>query len=441
MKNAIRKVTPNFLLRWYHKVLAVLASVVYRFPSHRLIVIGVTGTNGKTTTCHMIADMLESSGVVTGLLSTIEFRIAKKRWVNATKQGMQGRFQLQKLLRQMVKAGCKAVVIEVTSEGIAQYRHWGIEFSVGVLTNLTPEHIESHGSFQNYKHAKSELFKNVRQKRRAEFADIVPTTITNIDSPHSDFFVGIPSRRKWCYGVEGGHHFTDANSCDKLFEANDINLHLNQTECIIDGMDVTIHLPGRMNVYNALAAWCVGEVLDISKEKRALAFKNITTVPGRMEKIEKHGITVIVDYAHDAAALENVYETLIDMKASESKLIGVLGATGGGRDKEKRPILGKLAAHYCDAFVLTNDDPYDEPPMEIIHQIEKGVIDKGTKVKNETYWLIEDRREAITKALSIARPGDMVVITGKGAEEVIVLADGKHPWNDKQEVERILSKM
>ena len=417
--------------------MALCANVWYRFPSHELIVIGVTGTNGKTTTCHMIADMIEHAGVKVGLTSTIEFRIAEKRWVNDTKQGMQGRFRLQKLLRQMVRAGCRAAVIETTSEGISQYRHWGIEYSIGVFTNLTPEHIESHGSFENYKTTKGILFKNLKQKKNKQFSDVIPTAIINTDNPHADYFLDIPVERAWCYGIHGGHCFVNEDRCGKKFEARIQQVHFHSTECVLDGTPITLALPGRMNVYNALATWCVGEALDISTKEKKNALESITRVAGRMEKVEHNGITVIVDYAHDAAALEQVYETLSAIKAPDARLIGVFGATGGGRDHSKRPVMGKLAGHYCDAIVICNDDPYDEDPRVIMEAVEQGVIGKARHVKGETYWLIEDRKEAIKKAIVLARPGDIIALTGKGAEECIVLADGKHPWSDKKVVEEV----
>lgn len=437
MFNSIRKMIPKTFIRWYHLFLAVIANVVYRFPSRELIVIGVTGTNGKTTTCHMIADIIEHAGVKVGLTSTIEFRVGKKRWVNTTKQGMQGRFRLQKLLRQMVKAGCRAAVIETTSEGIVQYRHWGIEYSIAVFTNLTPEHIEAHGSFENYKTAKGMLFKSIKQKKNKQFSDVIPTALINTDNPHADYFLSIPVERRWCYGIQGGHCFAHEDGCTKRFEAHIQQAHFHSTECMLNDVPVTLALPGRMNVYNALAAWCVGEALDISVEDRKNALESITRVAGRMEKIERNGVVVIVDYAHDAAALEQVYETLSVIKAPGARLIGVFGATGGGRDHSKRPIMGKLAGHYCDAIVICNDDPYDEDPLVIMSAIEQGVIEKARHIKGETYWLIEDRKEAIQKAITLAQPGDIIALTGKGAEECIVLADGKHPWSDKKVVEEV----
>ncbi|KKS93933.1 MAG: UDP-N-acetylmuramoyl-L-alanyl-D-glutamate-2,6-diaminopimelate ligase [Parcubacteria group bacterium GW2011_GWA2_43_13] len=399
--------------------------------------IGVTGTNGKTTTCHMIADMIEHAGVKVGLTSTIEFRIADTRWVNDTKQGMQGRFRLQKLLRRMVKAGCRVAVIETTSEGISQYRHWGIEYSIGVLTNLTPEHIESHGSFEQYKKAKGMLFFTLKRKKKKQFEDVIPTSIINTDSPHADYFLSIPVERRWCYGLKGGHCFATEDQCEKKCTAEITEMHFHGIECVLNGMPVNLALSGRMNVYNALAAWCVGEALDISVEDRKKALEKMTRVAGRMEKIEHNGITVVVDYAHDPAALEQVYETLSAIKVPSARLIGVFGATGGGRDHSKRPVMGKLAAAYCDAIVICNDDPYDEDPQSIMSAIESGVKEKGRHVKDETYWIIEDRRKAIKKAIEFARSGDIIALTGKGAEECIVLADGKQKWNDKNVVEEL----
>lgn len=184
MKNLLKKIIPKSCLFFYHKLLAILAAYAYNFPSRKMVVIGVTGTNGKTTVCNMIAKILEEAGYKVGLTTTANFKIGEKEWINATKQTMQGRFKLQKLLHRMAEAGCKYAIIETSSEGIAQSRHWGISYDVAVFTNLTPEHIESHGSFEKYKEAKGKLFKSLKQKNaRTEKKENKKVSIVNLDDP------------------------------------------------------------------------------------------------------------------------------------------------------------------------------------------------------------------------------------------------------------------
>ncbi len=440
MKELIKKYLPKGVLTLYYKIVAMLGCVVYGFPSRDLIVIGVTGTNGKTTTCHCITAILEAHNVTVGMTTTIDFKIGKNEWVNETKQGMPGRWGLQKLLRQMVDAGCSYAVIESTSEGLAQYRHWGIEYSVGVCTNLTPEHIESHGSFEAYKQAKGKLFQYIKPKKKHTFASIAPTAVINLDSPHSDFFASLGAEYSIGYGIKGRSRFLDIEKIDQVVEAHDVNTDAEGVSCFIEDTAVRLNLIGEMNVYNALAAWAVCEVFDIPVAERVLGLQGMQKVAGRMEKIEKDGITVIVDYAHDPVALESVYNSLSDIKEQDARLIAVFGATGGGRDKAKREQMGRIAAHFCDYIILTNDDPYDEPPLEIMQEIEKGLIAKG-RVKEKEYVMIENRKDAIQRAIGMARAGDIVILTGKGAETVMVLAQGKKvPWSDKKIVEDILWK-
>ena len=193
MKKLVKKFIPESIILFYHKTLAILANLLYRFPSRHLTAIGVTGTNGKTTTCNLIWQILTTANFKTGLTTSINFKIGQKFWVNRTKQGMPGRFWLQKLLRQMVKAGCRYAVIETTSEGIKQYRHWGIDYKVAVFTNLTPEHIEAHGSFKKYKEAKGRLFRVLRGKG---------VSVVNLDDEHAGYFLGFGAGEKWGYGIK-----------------------------------------------------------------------------------------------------------------------------------------------------------------------------------------------------------------------------------------------
>ncbi|MDP1538722.1 MAG: archease [bacterium] len=395
MKELFRKLIPPFLLSWYHYILPLLGAIFYRFPSKNLKVIGVTGTNGKTTVVNFITKILEEAGYKVASLSGIKFQVGEKEWPNTLKMTMPGRFRIQKFLRQAVNAGCQYAVLEVTSEGIKQHRHRFINFDVAVFTNLSPEHIEAHGGFENYKKAKGKLFQATKNIH-----------VINIDDKNAEYFLQFPARKKYTYGLNKG----------------DINTQNTQFK---------LKLIGNFNIYNALAAISVGISQGIHLETCKSAVEKVEGIPGRMEEVISQPFKVFVDYAFTPNALGKVYQTL---KPQNGKMICVLGACGGGRDKWKRPILGEIAGEHCDKVIVTNEDPYDENPMEIIEQVAKGAGNKAKKIL--------DRRKAIRTALVLAKERDAVVITGKGCEPWIVEARGKKiPWDDREVVREEFKKL
>ena len=319
IKEIIKKFIPIFLLDFYHFSLAGLGAFLYRFPSKKIKVIGVTGTNGKTTVVHFVSKILEQADYKVASISSIKFKIADKEWKNTLKMTMPGRLKLQKFLRQAVNTKCQYVVLEVTSEGIKQYRHRFIDFDTAVFTNLTPEHIESHGSFEKYKEAKGKLFQNTKG-----------THIINLDDENTEYFLKFPANKKYTFG----------------FNKGDVNL--NNTS-------IKLGLTGEFNKYNALAAISVGLSQGIDLEICQQAIEKIKGIPGRMEIVIKEPFRVIVDYAFTPAALQKVYQTL---KAENKKMICGLGACGGGRDKWKRPVLGELSGRYCQEIVLDTLQPH-----------------------------------------------------------------------------------
>lgn len=442
-KELIKKFIPEFLLRWYHKVLALTANAFYGFPSNKMIVIGVTGTNGKSTTVHLIAKMFEEAGFKVGATSTVGFKVADKEWLNDKKMTMLGRFALQKLLRQMVDAGCRYAVIETSSQGIEQFRHLGINYDAAVFTNLTPEHIEAHGGFENYKKAKGKFFAHLTAKpRKVIDGKTVPKiSVVNIDDEHAEYFAGFAADEKWLYKIrnpksEIRNKFQIQNS--KLVEAENVKLGPNGSRFSILNFQFSIHLLGEFNVYNALAAVAVGlsQGLDLTVIDKG--FEKVSSVPGRMEFIDEgQKFKVLVDYAPEPASMRQLYKTIHNSNFifHNSKIIHVLGSAGGGRDKFRRPILGQIAAENADYVIITNEDPYDEPPMEIIKQVAVGAKKcqmSNVKCQMKELWEILDRGEAIEKAISLAREGDLVIITGKGSEQAICVADGKKiPWDDR----------
>ncbi len=390
MKNLLKKIIPPFLLSWYHLGLAFLGAILYRFPSKEMVLIGITGTKGKSTVVEFCHQIFTEAGQKVASLSSIRFKINDKERPNALKMTMPGRFKIQKFLRQAKNAGCKYVILEVTSEGILQHRHQFINFKTAVFTNLSPEHIERHGSFEKYKTAKGKLFQAVKN-----------THIINIDDENADYFLRFPAKKKYKYGLNQG-------------DVNNKNLQLN------------LLLPGEFNIYNALAAICVGLSEKVNLKICKTAVEKMKGIPGRMEKVISEPFNVVVDYAHTPDALEKVYQTL---KPQQSKMICVLGSAGGGRDKWKRPEMGRIAEKYCDEIIITNEDPYDESPGKIIKEV-------GEKIKN--YKSILDRKEAIKEAVKTAKTGDVVIITGKGCEPWMCVSGGKKiPWDDRQIVREV----
>ena len=357
--------------------------------------IGVTGTNGKTTVVNFITEIFEEAGFKEASLSGIKFKIGEKEWPNQLKMTMPGRFKIQKFFRQAVNAKCQYAVLEVTSEGIKQHRHRFINFDTAVFTNLSLEHIEAHKGFENYRREKAKLFQAAKNIH-----------IINIDDKNADYFLQFPAKEKYTYGLNRGK----INTQNTKF---------------------SLKLIGEFNIYNALAAICVGLSQGVSLDVCKKAVQNIEGVPGRMELVIKEQFKVFVDYAFTPNALEKVYQTL---KPQGAKMICVLGACGGGRDKWKRPVLGKIAAQYCDEVIVTNEDPYDEDPAAIIDQVASGAGHVAQKIL--------DRREAIRKSLELAKPNDVVVITGKGCEPWIIEVHGKRiPWDDRQVVKEEYKKI
>ncbi|MEK7497166.1 MAG: UDP-N-acetylmuramoyl-L-alanyl-D-glutamate--2,6-diaminopimelate ligase [Patescibacteria group bacterium] len=436
LKSLARKLTPKSLLSLYHFLTACVVGLFYGFPGKKLIVIGVTGTKGKSTTSHMIWHILQSAGFKTGLLSTALWGINDKTWLNNLKMTTPSRVQLQKVLRQMVQAGCKYAVVETSSEALAQWRHLGLNYQVGVFTNLTPEHIEAHGSFTKYRAAKGRLFKLLGKIRNS-------TSIINLDDAEANYFLQFPAGQKIGYGLK--LVYPDKKT-DKLLSGE--ILEVTPSSAVFKIGDEKINLPvgGEFNIKNALAAVACVSAFDIDVKTAAEALQNFSGTPGRMEFVKLgQKFDVVVDYAHTAESLEEVYKLLklhpTPHTLNPNKLIVVLGSCGGGRDKAKRPILGELAGKYADVVFITNEDPYDEDPRVIIEAVAEGAKIAG-KILGENLFIVSDRREAIKQALIKAEAGDTVVITGKGSEQWLCVARGqKIAWDDREVVNEELSKL
>jgi len=409
----IKKIIPSFLLIYYHLSLAFLGALIYGFPSKKLKVIGITGTKGKSTVVELTRVILEEAGYKIASLSSIKFRIDKKEWPNKLKMTMPGRFKIQGFLKKAVKAGCQYAILEVTSEGILQHRQRFIDFDVALFTNLSPEHIERHGSFEKYRQAKGKLFKQCKKNH-----------IINLDDKSAGYFLGFKATRKWKYGLK-------ISNSGSIIAENPQTLN-DRIKFSIKNIEFNLSLSGEFNIYNSLAAVCIGLSQGINLEVSKKALEKVKGVPGRMETVIEKPFKVIIDYAHTPGSLEKVYQTVSSFQLPTSNLICVLGSCGGGRDEWKRPEMGRIAAKYCHKIILTNEDPYDESPLKIINEIRQGIHDV------EHLYKILDRRKAISKAFELAKEDDVVIITGKGCEPWMCLANGeKIPWDDRKIVREI----
>jgi UDP-N-acetylmuramoyl-L-alanyl-D-glutamate--2,6-diaminopimelate ligase len=344
---------------------------------------------------------------------------------------------LQEMLAEMVKAGCKYAVVETSSEGIMQNRNWGINYDMAVFTNLTPEHIEAHGSFENYKKAKGELFRGLGKhlKKIIDGREIPKTLAVNLDDQNWQYYFNFPADRKYGYGISFVSKLPDAEAV----LASDLKLEVNGTFFRVGAEDFKTKLIGRFNVYNCLAAICVGLNFGLNLNQCKQALSKVTGVPGRMEVIdEDQNFSVLVDYAHDPASFTNLFATL--KMFAKNRIIHVFGSAGGVRDHAKRSTLGRISGEQADISILTDEDSYDEPTMKILNEISAGAISAG-KIENHNLFKITDRREAIKYACKMAQPGDLVLITGKGTEQSIKSNGVETPWDDRLAVRKILKEI
>ncbi|MCD6096783.1 UDP-N-acetylmuramyl-tripeptide synthetase [bacterium] len=433
-KSLLKKLIPSKLLYFYHYFLARFSVLLYFNPCSKLKVIGVTGTAGKSTVVWLTGNIFELAGIKTGWVSTISFKIGDKQIPNSLKMTMPGRFFLSRALYKMVKSNKEFAIIETSSQGIIQARHLAVNYDVVAFTNLSPEHIEAHKGFENYKRAKGELFAYLsRCPRKMIKGEKIPKVIVvNLDDDFADYFLSF--RADKYYGYTLGKIKASKDLLEKrhvkVFKAENICIYEDYIEFEVLGYKFKSYLPGEFNVYNVLASLCLADFAGLSFGVFKECLEKIKSVPGRMECILKEPFSVYIDYAHTPEELEKVYQTLSQDK---SKLICVLGSAGGGRDKWKREKLGEIAFNYCQDIILTNEDPYDEDPEKIILDIEKGIKKESLQSLGKNLFKVLDRKKAIEKAISLAKPKDKIVITGKGSELAIMGPNNTQiPWNDKQ---------
>jgi len=423
MKELLKKILPESFILAYHYFLSVLAVFIYGFPSRKMVVIGVTGTKGKTSTANFIWACLNAGGKKTGIITTANIRIGEEESLNNYHMTMPGRFSIQKTLAKMVKAGCKFCVVETTSQGIRQYRHIGVDYDMAVFTNLTPEHISAHKDFSEYKKMKGKMFATLAQSKvkKIDGKRIEKTIIVNFDSEHKDYFLDFAADKRVTYGLEGGDFVA------KIMEENETGVKFQVGESIFK-----INILGKFNIYNTLPAIIIAKIFEIKDEAIGVGLLNLKIIPGRMEEInEGQNFKLFIDYAHEKASMTGALLAVNKIKKEEeNKIIVLLGAEGGGRDKTKRFEMGEVVAKMADYVITSNVDPYNDNPREIAEDIVL-TAEKFGKIRNENLFLIEDRREGIKKAITLAKSGDIVIITGKGAEQTMIIGGKTIPWDDR----------
>lgn len=411
----------------YHKIRAILAALWYRFPSSRMTIIGVTGTNGKTTTCHLITAILREAGYKIGMVTTADFRIDDLVWMNEYKMTSLSPFVLQKLLREMVKRGCQYAVVEVTSHAMDQSRLWGVDMDVAVLTNITHDHLDYHETRDHYIAAKGKLFSLLTLTRRKP--NVPKIAVLNGDDPEAVYFQQFVADRTYVYGLKKGSYQGVIQQATPQGTHFIFKIPNHEVEILLP-------LPGPFNVENALAAATVGVALQINLSVIEKALEHADAVPGRLERIDEgQGYAVIVDYAHAADSLEKLLAMFRKLTSPPGRIFLVFGATGD-RDRTKRPVMGTIAHQYADVIVLTDDDPYTEDPFNIMEEVAVGIPRK----EGENFWKVADRRRAIHLALAMAKAGDTVLIAGKGCEPFQVVGTAKIPSDDREIVRYFLSR-
>ena len=387
--------------------LAHIASNYFENPSEKLKLIGVTGTNGKTTTATLLFHLFRSLGYKCGLLSTIKNQI-NETVISAT-HTTPDPLQLNSLLSDMVSENCTHVFMEVSSHSVVQKRTDGLVFAGGVFTNITHDHLDYHKTFENYIKAKKEFFDNLPSHAFA---------IVNADDKNGMVMLQNTKASKYTYAMR-----SMADYRCKLIENDFSGLLIN-----IDGQEVVCRLVGSFNAYNLTAAYATAILLGEQKIDILSALSVLGPVEGRFDFITSPGkITGIIDYAHTPDALKNVLSTIHDINGGLGRVITIVGC-GGDRDKTKRPIMAKIACEMSDKVILTSDNPRSEDPVEIIHQMEEGIsISEKRKAIS-----ITDRKEAIKTAVSFAQPGDVILVAGKGHEKYQEIKGVRSPFDDKK---------
>ena len=395
------------------EALGYIASNFFDNPSEKLKIIGVTGTNGKTTIVTLLHSLFTELGYGVGMLSTIQNKI-NDRIIEATHTTPDA-LKINELLNLMVDEGCEFVFMEVSSHAIVQHRITGINFSGGIFTNITHDHLDYHHTFKEYINAKKKFFD---QLPASAFA------LTNTDDKNGKIMLQNTQAKKFSYGIKNIASFKG-----KIIENGFEGMMMK-----VEGSEVYSLLSGNFNAYNILAVYSAAILLKQNKEEALIGISKLKGAEGRFDIVRsKKGITAIIDYAHTPDALENIIETINSIRTHNEQLITVVGA-GGNRDKSKRPIMARIASLLSTRLILTSDNPRNDDPLEILEDMRKGI----DPAKKKMTMVISDRKEAITTAFNIARSGDMILIAGKGHEKYQEIKGVKYPFDDKEIIAELM---
>ena len=420
MKALLKKLIPKSLFAKIeptgHLLEAMTLHTLAGFPARGFKVIGVTGTNGKTSTSFMIHRMLHEAGYKVGLMSTVAYGLGDDIRPQIHHMTNVSVPELIQRLKWMKSQGAEWLVLETTSHALAQHRVWGIPYSVAVMTNVTHEHLDYHGTFENYLNAKLELFRLANSNKKG-----LRTGVINAEDPNAEQFAAA-IKTPVTYGVEQGE--LRASQVKLTPAGSQYAATVGDDEYLIN-----CHLPGSFNVSNSLAAVAVGRAVGLNKQQIEQGIAALEGVEGRMTRIDEgQDFDVIVDFAHTPDSFEKLFKDL--KPVVRGKLIVMFGSAGR-RDEAKRAVQGKLAGQYADEVVVTEEDDRDVDGTEIMNQITGGA-EEGGKVRDKDLFLVHDRTEAINFAVKRAKTGDTVLLLGKGHEKTIERADGEHEWDEIQ---------
>lgn len=418
MKDRIPQPAKNL----YHLVVAFFAALFFRFPANQLKIIGVTGTDGKTTTVNLTYHVLNDIGLKVGMISTLSAKIGDQSFETGFHVTTPSAFVIQKYLRKMVDSKIEYAVLEVTSHGLDQYRVAFIPFYIGLITNVTQEHLDYHRSFKQYLYTKAKILSKVKYR------------ILNAEDPSFEKLKMLGTGQLVSFGAQGSDYFGE--EIESYDEFSNYILYYRTKQKQLKTLSVSSRLIGEFNLLNILATFAIGKVLGLEDKKLINAISSFEGVEGRMQEVrEGQKFRVFIDFAHTPNSIDLALKTL--RKITPNKLICVFGSAGE-RDPSKRVLMGQVAATSADLIILTSEDPRSENPIKIIDQISKGVEKEGGKL-NIKYWKVPDRGEAIKKAVgNLASDGDTVVVLGKGHEKTMNIAGKEYSWSDLEQIKKAL---
>lgn len=427
MKRFLKLIIPKSVISAYHYILSALAAFCYGFPSRQMLTIGVTGTKGKSTTVYLLGQILRETGKKVGWTSTISFFDGATEVLNPMKMTMPGRFFLERILRRMKNNKVEVAIVETSSEGIAQYRHIGIAYTGAVFTNLAPEHLDAHGGYLNYKHAKGKLFNQVAKKHKNGFV------IINLDDAEALYFIKASTGARIYGFTQSSKNFVGV---DRVFQIKNAATDVSGVQFDFEGLHFASPLLGMINIWNLCAAIVTASVLGVSLSSIKEAVVGLTVIPGRLEFLTRaNGDKIVVDYAHTPQSLEALYAALECLP--KKRIIHVLGPTGGGRDQDKIRLMGELVGQYADVVIVTTDDPYFDDPATLAEPMIAGVKEEGKTLNHNLFW-IADRQAAIKQAIVLQNSGDLVVISGKGSEQKMAIGGKLLDWDDRKIVRDLI---